>query len=98
LRKEYIPNAENQEICYSEIMETTFLTERGTLTLPAAIRKSLGLAGRQQFIVEATPEGEIVLRPAFLAPIEVYSEGRIAEFERDDAALGAVLRRRGLKA
>lgn len=90
-------NAEKQEIGYSVIMETTFLAKRGTLTVPAAIRESLGLAGRQQFIVEAAPEGEIVLRPVFLAPIEVYSEDRIAEFERDDGALGAVLRRRGLK-
>ena len=77
-------------------METTFLTERGTLTLPATIRKSLGIRGRQQFIVETTDRGEIVLRPASVVPLEIYAEDRIAEFSRDDAALGTLLDKRSI--
>jgi AbrB family looped-hinge helix DNA binding protein len=79
------------------IQETTFLTERGTLTLPANIRKSLGLSGKQQMIVETTDTGEIILRPAALVPIELYSEDRIAEFAADDSALGGLLDRHGLE-
>lgn len=71
--------------------ETTFLTERGTLTLPASIRKALGLKGRQQLIVEMTDAGEVVLRPAAIVPIEVYTEDRITEFAREDKALGKLL-------
>lgn len=74
-------------------METTFITDRGTLTLPASIRKELGIRGKQQMIVETTDRGEIILRPAAILPIEIYSEERIEEFERDDLALGEVLRR-----
>lgn len=73
------------------IQDTTFLTERGTLTLPASIRKTLGLKGKQQLIIEANDAGEIVLRPAAVVPIEIYSEDRIAAFSEDEAALGALL-------
>lgn len=78
-------------------METTFITERGTLTLPAGIRKALGISGKQQMIVETTESGEILLRPASLIPVELYGESRIAEFERDDKALGKLLDKRGVK-
>jgi AbrB family looped-hinge helix DNA binding protein len=78
-------------------METTILTERGTLTLPANIRKALGIRGKQQMIVETTDAGEILLRPASVVPIEIYSEARIAEFEQDDKALGALLEEHGVK-
>lgn len=67
------------------------LTERGTLTLPLHIRKALGLAGGQQFIVSTTPEGELILRPAMTVPLETYSEDRIAEFAQEDKALGKLL-------
>lgn len=73
--------------------ETTFLTERGTLTLPASIRKTLGLRGKQQLIVETNKAGEIVLRPAAVVPVELYTEQRIAEFARDEAALANVLKK-----
>lgn len=79
------------------IQDTTFLTERGTLTLPAAIRKSLGLSGKQQMIVEATDTGEIVLRPAAVIPLEMYTEERIAEFTGDDNKLGALLDTHGVE-
>lgn len=77
-------------------METTFVTERGTLTLPAGIRKALGISGKQQMIVETTEGGEILLRPASVVPVELYSERRIAEFEQDDKALGKLLDKHGL--
>jgi AbrB family looped-hinge helix DNA binding protein len=94
----YISIAEILHFCYNKKMmqETTFLTERGTLTLPASIRKSLGLEGKQQLIVETTDNGEIVLRPAAVVPVEIYTEERIAEFTRDDKALAKLLKRHGI--
>ena len=87
--------AEKLHFCYNKSMtqEITFLTERGTLTLPVTIRKSLGLKGRQQLIVETTDRGEIVLRPAAVVPMDVYTEERIAEFAQDDKRLGKLLDR-----
>lgn len=73
------------------IQETTFLTERGTVTLPSSVRKSLGLKGKQQLIVETTEAGEILLRPAALVPIEMYSEERIKEFTSGETELGNLL-------
>ncbi len=62
------------------------MTERGGITIPAPLRKALGLTGNDRLIVEQTPEG-ILLRPAVSIPIEIYSEERIAEFNRDEEAL-----------
>jgi len=69
------------------------LTDRGTMTLPSSIRKELALTGGQQFIVEVTGIGELLLRPATTIPLEIYSEERIAEFNSQDGALGALLTR-----
>ncbi len=67
--------------------EITYLTERGTLTLPAKIRDALGLKGKQQFLVNVTERGEIVLRPAVTMPIEYYTEARIAEFSSEEIVM-----------
>ena len=69
------------------------LTDRGTLTLPANFRKTLGLTGKQQLIGLINEEGEIVLRPAAVFPIEMYSEERIAEFSEQDERLGTLLKK-----
>lgn len=71
--------------------EIVFLTQRGTLTLPASIRKELGLSGSQQLIVTTSKNGEITLRPATLIPVEIYSEESISEFSSQDKALGNLL-------
>ena len=77
------------------IMTTTItLTSRGSLTLPAAIRKELGLSPNDLMIAETTPEG-ILLRPAIATPLELYSEDRIREFESEEKKLEKVLKRKG---
>lgn len=70
------------------------LTERGSLTLPAAFRKELGLSGKQQLIAQINDMGEIVLKPAAVFPIETYSDERIKEFAEQDDALGALLNKK----
>jgi hypothetical protein len=67
------------------------ITERGTLTLPSAFRKKLGISGRQQLIGEVNNLGEIVLRPAAIFALEVYNEERIKEFFEQDNELGQAL-------
>ena len=63
-------------------MKTTLtVTSRGAVTLPAKLRRSLGIKADDQLIAETTPEG-LLLRPAVTLPIEIYSDERIAAFDR----------------
>ena len=66
---------------------------RGTLTLPKAVRKALGLEKGGLAIVETAAEG-VILKPAVSFPIEMYTAERVAEFDRADAALAKRLERR----
>ena len=76
---------------------TLTLTSRGVITLPAKLRRALGLNADDQLIAETTPEG-LLLRPAVTLPIEIYSEKRVREFDRAEADLAKVLtQRRGSK-
>lgn len=59
------------------------INERGTLTLPKELRKSLGLKNEGQIVAEETSEG-ILLRPSATFPIEMYSEERVAEFKKNN--------------
>jgi len=55
------------------------ITSRGVITLPAKLRRALGLKADDQLIAEITPEG-LLLRPAVTLPVEVYSDERVREF------------------
>jgi AbrB family looped-hinge helix DNA binding protein len=72
---------------------TLTLTSRGVVTLPAKLRRALGLRADDQLIAETTPEG-LLLRPAVTLPVEMYSEKRIREFDESEAALAGVLKER----
>ena len=76
---------------YTDIMryEVT-INDRGTLTLPAALRRALGLGPHDRLIIEQTAQG-LLLRPAVLVPLEIYTDERIDEFTRDDADIERVL-------
>ena len=50
---------------------TLTLTNRGVVTLPAKLRRALGLRAEDQLIAETTPEG-LLLRPAVTLPVEIY--------------------------
>ena len=72
---------------------TLTLTNRGVVTLPAKLRRALGLRADDQLIAETTPEG-LLLRPAVTLPVEIYTEKRIREFDDAEAELAKVLKRR----
>lgn len=65
---------------------TLTLTDRGVISLPAALRRAVGLRPNDQVIAEATPDG-ILLRPAVTLPVEHYSAARIAEFDAGEKEL-----------
>ncbi|MBI3413698.1 MAG: AbrB/MazE/SpoVT family DNA-binding domain-containing protein [Verrucomicrobia bacterium] len=58
---------------------------RGTLTLPKAMCRRLGLNGVAQVVAEETREG-VLLRAGATFPVEVYSDKRLAEFARNNEA------------
>jgi len=76
---------EMQNLGYPVVMaeEIAQMSSRGTVTLPAALRRQLGLSDGDVFTVRIVG-GAIVLTPAVVTEVERYTGERIAEF--DDAA------------
>jgi len=65
--------------------ETTKLGARGTVVIPARLRKRFGLEEGALLIVEETERG-LLLRPAMAVPVEEYSKARRAEFILNNVA------------
>lgn len=76
---------------------TLTLSSRGVVTLPAKLRRAMGLEPDDQIIAETTAEG-LLLRPAVTLPVERYDDRRIREFDESEAELARVLERRRPKA
>jgi antitoxin PrlF len=75
-------------------MKTTLtISSRGVITLPAKLRRVLGLKPDDLLIAETTAEG-LLLRPAVPMPIELYTDERVREFDEAEAELEEVLRNR----
>ena len=66
-------------------IETTKIGKRGTVVIPAAIRRKYGFEEGSQLIVEARPEG-LLLRPVVTLPVEIYTPERKAEFLLNNTA------------
>jgi antitoxin PrlF len=64
--------------------ETVVVSSRGQITLPAAMRKHLGIKPGGVVIVEER-NGELTLKPAVVLEIEHYSDEQIAEWDAQDA-------------
>jgi AbrB family looped-hinge helix DNA binding protein len=63
-------------------MDIVKLGKKGQISLPAGVLRKLGLEGAGTLIVEATEDGAVLLRPAAVYPIELYSDARVKGFER----------------
>lgn len=86
-----------QSYCYTAFMQTKVtVSERGVITIPAALRQAFGIKANDELILEDSAGG-ILLRPAMSVPIEIYTEKRIREFGREEPAIGAYLRKRNRK-
>jgi antitoxin PrlF len=66
------------------------MSSRGALTLPAKLRRAVGLKPEDPIIAETTPEG-LLLRPAATLPVELYTQERVQEFDEAEAELAAVI-------
>ena len=58
---------------------TTTVGSRGTVVIPAALRRRYGLEEGSTVIAEPREDG-LLLRPAAVLPLETYSPERKAEF------------------
>jgi AbrB family looped-hinge helix DNA binding protein len=65
-------------------METIKMGKRGTLVLPAKLRRQFGLEDGSLLVTEAK-DGEIRLRPAVAYEVEIYTPERKAELLLNNA-------------
>jgi AbrB family looped-hinge helix DNA binding protein len=63
--------------------EVLTVSPRGQITLPAGMRRHLGIAPGGAVIVEEC-EGELRLKPAAVLEVAHYSDAQIAEWDRAD--------------
>lgn len=75
---------------------TIQINKRGTLTLPKELRKRLGLEKGGVVIAEESSDG-VILKPAVAFPIEMYSDSRIKDFEKEDEKLMVHLKKKSFK-
>jgi len=76
--------------------------KRGTIVLPARMRRRYGIEEGTMVVAEESPYG-ILIRPAVVVPVEIYTPERKAEFllsnavdAEDYRAARAEVRRMGL--
>ena len=62
----------------------TRLGKKGQVSIPKAVLDRLGLEPETVLLVEPTADGAILLRPAAVYPVEVYSDARVREFLDED--------------
>ncbi|MDH5563330.1 MAG: AbrB/MazE/SpoVT family DNA-binding domain-containing protein [Nitrospirota bacterium] len=65
-------------------MDIVKLGKKGQISIPKAILRDLALQDESMLLVEPTPDGGILLRPAGIYPIERYSDTRLQEFSQED--------------
>ena len=66
------------------MQQTILVSNRGQLTLPAGLRKRFGLQHGGAVILEEH-NSELVIKPAAVLEIEMYSEAQIAQWDAEDA-------------
>ncbi len=62
-------------------MEAIKLGKKGQLSLPAAVLRKMGIQGAATLLIEAGDDGTVILRPAAVYPVELYTAARMKEFE-----------------
>ena len=63
--------------------QTLIVSTRGQITLPADIRKQFGIKSGEPVIIEDR-NGELVLKPATVMAVEMYSPKQVAEWDEQD--------------
>lgn len=70
-------------------MQVVKVGSKGQVSIPKSILERLGIRKETPMLVEVGPDGAIILRPAGVYPIEIYSEDRVREFAEADALSAA---------
>ena len=65
------------------MQQTLIVSSRGQLTLPANLRKRLGLRNGGAVILEER-NNEVVIKPAAVLEIEMYSDTQIKAWDAED--------------
>ena len=63
--------------------QTLIVSTRGQITLPADIRKQFGIKSGEPVIIEDR-NGELVLKPATVLAVEMYTPKQIADWDKQD--------------
>ena len=63
--------------------ESVLVSSRGQITLPAGVRKRLGIKSGGVVLIEERA-GELVLRPAAVMEVEHYADEHIAAWDKQD--------------
>lgn len=74
-------------------MELVKIGKKGQITIPRAVLKAAGIAEESRVVLEATPDGAIVMRQAAVYPVELYTDDRVREFEETNTLPPAMERR-----
>jgi len=67
--------------------ETLVVSSRGQITLPAALRKRLGIKSGDVMILEEHGN-EVVLKPGIVLEVQHYSDEQIAQWDAEDKLSG----------
>ncbi len=65
------------------MQQTLIVSNRGQLTLPANLRKRFGIRNGGAVILEDR-DNEIVIKPAAVLEIEMYSDAQVAAWDEED--------------
>jgi AbrB family looped-hinge helix DNA binding protein len=65
-------------------MNMTRIGKKGQVSIPKAVLDRLGIEPETVLLVEAGDDGSIVLRPAGVYPVELYSDARVRAFLEED--------------
>jgi AbrB family looped-hinge helix DNA binding protein len=65
-------------------MDVVKLGKKGQISVPKKIIDQLGIEGDSLLLVETTEDGALILRPAGVYPLEIYSDERLEEFAAAD--------------
>ena len=63
--------------------QTVIVSDRGQITLPKTLRERLAIKPGSALIVEQD-EGMLILRPAAVTPVEIYTDEEIAAWVEKD--------------
>ena len=65
-------------------MPLVVLGEKGQVTIPRLVRKQMHLNGGDPLLLDVAPDGSIVLKPAGVYPVEIYTQERLMKFAREN--------------